>query len=273
MVTISAKHSIPEKAQAVANAAAQAYIDQDRLPRLQSGREAVGWLSNQLADLKTKLRNSEEAFQRFKEREEIITLDGKRSEELAEISKINTSYLTARASRIEIEAIVSEIENLNIPIALLSSPVLQKLGTELSQLQTELADNCITGKLSNLKGVFGTIEFIAGDIRDLSMVRQAVQDMDYVLRQAALPSVSRSVHRPVETNDTNVTGTLNVLVAARDANVKRVVYAGSSSAYGNSPSLPKREDMPANPISPYAISKYTGEQSVRCFMSFTAWKR
>jgi len=153
MVTISAKHSIPEKAQAVANAAAQAYIDQDRLPRLQSGREAVGWLSNQLADLKTKLRNSEEAFQRFKEREEIITLDGKRSEELAEISKINTSYLTARASRIEIEAIVSEIENLNIPIALLSSPVLQKLGTELSQLQTELADNCITGKLSNLKGV------------------------------------------------------------------------------------------------------------------------
>ena len=128
-------------------------------------------------------------------------------------------------------------------------------------------DNCATGKLSNLEGIINQIEFIQGDIRDLSVVREAVKDVDYVLHQAALPSVPRSVDDPIATNEVNVTGTLNVLVAARDAKVKRVVYASSSSAYGNSPVLPKREDMPANPISPYAISKYAGEQYCRVFYS------
>ena len=126
-------------------------------------------------------------------------------------------------------------------------------------------DNCATGKLSNLKGVLDKVEFIKGDIQNLCLVREAVKDIDYVLHQAALPSVARSVDNPIATNEVNITGTLNILVAARDANVKRVVYAGSSSAYGNSQSLPKREYMPANPISPYAISKYTGEQYCKVF--------
>ena len=128
-------------------------------------------------------------------------------------------------------------------------------------------DNCATGKLSNLEGIINQIEFIQGDIRDLSVVRGAVKDMDYVLHQAALPSVARSVDDPIATNEVNVTGTLNVLVAAKDEKVKRVVYASSSSVYGNSQVLPKREDMPANPISPYAISKYTGEQYCKVFYS------
>jgi len=128
-------------------------------------------------------------------------------------------------------------------------------------------DNCATGKLSNLEGIINQIEFIQGDIRDLPVVREAVKDMDYVLHQAALPSVARSVEDPIATNEVNVTGTLNVLVAAKDEKVKRLVYASSSSAYGNSPVLPKREDMPANPISPYAISKYAGEQYCRVFYS------
>lgn len=128
-----------------------------------------------------------------------------------------------------------------------------------------LLDNCATGKLSNLEGILNQIEFIQGDVRDLSIVRETVRDIDYVLHQAALPSVARSVDNPIATNEVNVTGTLNILVAARDAKVKRVVYASSSSAYGNSPVLPKREDMPANPISPYAISKYAGEQYCKVF--------
>ena len=95
MVIITAKHPIPEKAQAIANTVAQAYIDQDRLSRLQAGRDAVRWLSTQLAELKTKLKTAEEAFQRFKEIEGIISLDDKRGEELEDISRLNASYLSA----------------------------------------------------------------------------------------------------------------------------------------------------------------------------------
>jgi capsular exopolysaccharide synthesis family protein len=153
MVTITARHSDPIKAQNIANAVAQAYIDQDRLSRLHSARDSVRWLNTQLADLKTKLRNSEEAFQQFKEREGIITLDDKRGGELQEISKFKDGYLNARASRMEIEAIIDKLESenripgqsresvdLSIPIALLNSPTLQKLGADLNQLETELAD-------------------------------------------------------------------------------------------------------------------------------------
>ena len=131
----------------------------------------------------------------------------------------------------------------------------------------KVLDNYATGKLSNLEGIINQIEFIQGDIRDLSVVREAVKDVDYVLHQAALPSVARSVDNPIATNEVNVMGTLNVLVAAKDKKVKRVVYASSSSVYGNSTVLPKREDMPANPISPYAISKYAGEQYCMVFYS------
>jgi len=130
-----------------------------------------------------------------------------------------------------------------------------------------ILDNCATGRLSNLEGVINKIEFIQGDIRDLSTVREAVRDMDYVLHQAALPSVARSVDNPSVTNEVNITGTLNVLVAAKDEGVRRVVFASSSSVYGNCRVLPKREDMPTAPISPYAISKHTGEQYCKVFYS------
>ena len=161
MVAITAAHTVPEIARDTANAVTQSYIDQDRLSRLQTGRDAVRWLSSQLADLKIKLRGSEEAFQEFKEREKIVTLDDRRNEESVEMAKLNANYITARANLLKIEAIVSkienqksEIENLNIPIALLDTPVLQALGTELSQLQAELAD-----KKKNFKDIYpGVIE-------------------------------------------------------------------------------------------------------------------
>jgi len=126
-------------------------------------------------------------------------------------------------------------------------------------------DNLSTGKPSNLEDFNACIDFIKGDICDLSVVREAVEGVDYVLHQAALPSVGRSVANPIATNEANVTGTLNMLIAARDADVKRVVYACSSSVYGNSEILPKKESMPPNPLSPYAISKYTGEQYCKVF--------
>ena len=102
---------------------------------------------------------------------------------------------------------------------------------------------------------------------------RAVQGMDYVLHQAAIPSVPRSVEDPITSNRANVDATLNMLVAARDAGVKRVVYAGSSSAYGNTPTLPKREDMPTNPLSPYALQKLVGEQYMQMFTRSTASRR
>ena len=111
----------------------------------------------------------------------------------------------------------------------------------------------------------GRIELIESDILDMQAVKEACQGIDYILHQAALPSVPRSVADPMSSNRVNVDGTINVLWAAKEAGVKRVVYAASSSAYGNQPTLPKREEMPANPLSPYAISKYTGELYARVF--------
>src|SRR5439155_15086317 len=109
------------------------------------------------------------------------------------------------------------------------------------------------------------IEFINGDIRDGATVARAMQGVDYVLHQAALPSVPRSVSDPLASHECNATGTLYVLIAARDAGVKRVVYASSSSVYGDSPTLPKREDMPTDPLSPYAVNKLAGEQYCKAF--------
>jgi len=126
-------------------------------------------------------------------------------------------------------------------------------------------DNFTTGKTQNLVGLDGRIELIKGDIRDLERVREAVKGVDYVLHQAALPSVTRSIDDPITTNNVNITGTLNVLVAAREAQVKRVIYAASSSVYGDTPTLPKREEMPARPISPYGLTKYVGEQYCQLF--------
>jgi len=127
-----------------------------------------------------------------------------------------------------------------------------------------VADSLITGKRSNLDHVKG-VEFLEGDLADESFARQAVQGMDYVLHQAAIPSVPRSVKDPITSNRANVDATLNVLVAARDAGVKRLVFAGSSSAYGNTETLPKHEEMPTSPLSPYALQKVVGEQYLQMF--------
>jgi UDP-N-acetylglucosamine/UDP-N-acetyl-alpha-D-glucosaminouronate 4-epimerase len=130
--------------------------------------------------------------------------------------------------------------------------------------RVRVADSLITGRRRNLEHVPG-VEFLEGDLADLSFATQAVQGMDYVLHQAAIPSVPRSVSDPVTSNRANIDASLNVLVAARDAGVTRVVYAGSSSAYGNTATLPKREDMPAQPLSPYALQKHVAEQYCQMF--------
>src|SRR4051812_368082 len=127
-----------------------------------------------------------------------------------------------------------------------------------------VADSLITGKRSNLDHVPG-VEFLEGDLADLPFAERAVKGVDYVLHQAAIPSVPRSVKDPITSNRANVDATLNVLVAARDAGVKRLVFAGSSSAYGNTPTLPKHEEMPTNPLSPYALQKVVGEQYLQMF--------
>ena len=120
-------------------------------------------------------------------------------------------------------------------------------------------DNLSTGKRGNLNEIRSRIDFREADLLDIAAVRNACNGVDYVLHEAAIPSVPRSVKDPLESNRANVDATVNVLVAARDAKVKRVVYAASSSAYGDTPTLPKREDMPPNPISPYAVAKLAGE--------------
>ena len=127
-----------------------------------------------------------------------------------------------------------------------------------------VADSLITGKRSNLDHV-PAVDFHEGDLAELDFARAVVKGCDYVLHEAAIPSVPRSVKDPVTSNRANVDATLNVLVAAREAGVKRVVFAGSSSAYGDTPTLPKREDMPSNPLSPYALQKVVGEQYLQMF--------
>ncbi|MQA30194.1 MAG: NAD-dependent epimerase/dehydratase family protein [Luteitalea sp.] len=130
--------------------------------------------------------------------------------------------------------------------------------------QVRVVDSLITGKRRNLDHVLG-VEFIEGDLADLPVCERAVQGVDYVLHQAAIPSVPRSVNDPLASNRANVDASLNILVAARDAGVKRLVYAGSSSAYGNTPTLPKHEEMPTNPLSPYALQKLVAEQYCQMF--------
>jgi nucleoside-diphosphate-sugar epimerase len=127
-----------------------------------------------------------------------------------------------------------------------------------------VVDSLITGKRRNLEHI-PHLEFINGDLAELPVCLRAVQGMDYVLHQAAIPSVPRSVKDPITSNRANIDGSINLLVAARDAGVRRLVYAGSSSVYGNTPTMPKREDMPANPLSPYALQKLVGEQYCQMF--------
>ncbi len=133
--------------------------------------------------------------------------------------------------------------------------------------EVHIIDNLSTGKRENLVDLVSQTDctFIEGSVTDLDLLRTVFRDIDCVFHQAAIPSVQRSVEDPRATNDANVNGTLAVLIAARDCGVKKVVYASSSSVYGDTPTLPKTEEMIPNPKSPYAVSKLTGEYYCRVF--------
>jgi nucleoside-diphosphate-sugar epimerase len=126
-------------------------------------------------------------------------------------------------------------------------------------------DNFSTGKQENLAGILDRIDFHEADLLDLDAVRKACAGVDFVIHQAAIPSVPKSVLDPLGSNRANIDGTVNLLVAARDAKVKRVVYAASSSAYGDTPTLPKYEEMRPDPISPYAVAKLASEHYMVSF--------
>jgi nucleoside-diphosphate-sugar epimerase len=131
--------------------------------------------------------------------------------------------------------------------------------------QVRGVDNFSTGKRENISGILGRIDFQQADLLDLDAMREACTGVDYVLHQAAIPSVPKSVLDPLGSNRVNLDGTVNLLVAARDAKVKRVVYAASSSAYGDTPKLPKHEGMAPDPISPYAVAKLAAEHYMISF--------
>jgi UDP-glucose 4-epimerase len=142
------------------------------------------------------------------------------------------------------------------------------IGSHLSEAlvarghRVRVVDDFSTGYQRNLRQ---GVELVEGNLADAGVAAKAVAGMDYVLHQAAIPSVPRSVERPVESHRANVDATLEVLIAARDARVKRVVFAGSSSVYGDQPILPKTEEMPTNPLSPYALQKLMSEQYGQMF--------
>jgi nucleoside-diphosphate-sugar epimerase len=135
-----------------------------------------------------------------------------------------------------------------------------------------IVDNFSTGKRDNIDAAAraagkaaAAIDVVEGDLANLEVAHRAAADADYVLHQAAIPSVPRSVKDPIASNRANIDGTLNLLVAARDAGVRRLVFAGSSSEYGDTPTLPKHEEMPTSPLSPYALQKVVGEEYLRMF--------
>jgi UDP-glucose 4-epimerase len=133
--------------------------------------------------------------------------------------------------------------------------------------RVRVLDDFSTGKRENLlyDETYPSLEMVEGDIRDLAVCQKAMKGIEHVFHQAALPSVQRSVEDPLGSNAVNAGGTLNILFAAREETVKRVIYASSSSIYGDTPTLPKHEEMLSNPLSPYALQKYIGEQYCRLF--------
>lgn len=147
----------------------------------------------------------------------------------------------------------------------IGSHLVEHLVTAPGGHRVTVLDNFSTGKRENLAPWVDRIRVVEGSVTDPHACREAIAGSDFVLHQAALPSVPRSLRDPVASHEANTTGTLNVLIAARDARVKRVVYAASSSAYGNTAELPKREEMLPRPLSPYAAAKYAGEQYCRAF--------
>lgn len=130
-----------------------------------------------------------------------------------------------------------------------------------------VADNFSTSREENIEEFFGNpnFEFTEGDLIDLEFAKNLVKGADFVLHQAAVPSVPRSVEDPLISNNSNITATLNLLIAAKEEGVKRFVYASSSSIYGDNPESPKKEDFPVKPISPYALTKYAGERYCQIF--------
>ena len=133
--------------------------------------------------------------------------------------------------------------------------------------KVRVLDNFATGKKENIAQIMDKIELIEGDLRDIETVKKAVDGIDYILHQGAIPSVPRSIQDPATTNEVNVGGTLNVLIAARDAKIKGVVYASSSSVYGEVKGKRKKENMTSSPLSPYALSKLAGEYYCKIFYS------
>jgi len=133
--------------------------------------------------------------------------------------------------------------------------------------EVRILDNFSTGKRENISDFLDKIDLFEGDIGDMNLVKKSVDGVDYVLHLAALPSVPRSLDDPVSTNRVNVSGTLNLLKASKDAGVKRFVFSSSSSVYGNSPGLPRKEEMIPNPLSPYAVSKLAAEYYCKVFYS------
>ncbi len=133
--------------------------------------------------------------------------------------------------------------------------------------EVRVLDNFATGKRENLARWLDRIELLEGSVVDLDVCRRACDGVDFVLHQAAVPSVPRSVAEPMVTHEANVTGTLTMLLAARDAEVRRFVYASSSSVYGDGATLPKEESARPSPLSPYAVAKLAGEQYCRVFTS------
>lgn len=131
--------------------------------------------------------------------------------------------------------------------------------------RVRILDNFSTGFRENLEEISGSFEFIEGDVADAAVVTSAVKDVEIIFHEAALPSVPRSVEDPVSTHQACVEGTFNLLLAAKDAGVRRFVYAASSSAYGDQPTLPKSETMAPAPMSPYAVAKLTGEYYASAF--------
>ncbi len=131
--------------------------------------------------------------------------------------------------------------------------------------KVSVLDNFSTGKRHNIEPFLDEIELIEGDVRSYHIVREAAEGMDFILHEAALPSVPRSIRDPITSNEVNVVGTLNILHAAKDAKVRRVVFASSSSIYGETPELPKHEGMMLAPLSPYAVSKLAAEKYCSVF--------
>jgi len=152
------------------------------------------------------------------------------------------------------------------------------IGSNLSRalldrgFRVRILDNFSTGRLSNLEGIRDRIELIEGDLRSLDAIRIAVKGARFVFHLGALPSVIRSVEDPAPSNEVNITGTLHLMLAARDAGVERFMFTSSSSVYGDTPTLPKQEDMTPMPLSPYALSKLTGEHYARMFYALYGLK-